>query len=141
MKQELKDKLDNVVGKPYNYHGKNITIEKYKEVAGTNVVIFVNGSPFKNLYFYELEEFLNDLCVPAAEILKPQQIAVPEQKLKVFEPTKENEEIKQTLMDTLKKIKADASYIPQATAICNVVSQIVTVQKTEIQMLQLLNKK
>lgn len=141
MKQELKDKLDNVVGKPYNYHGKNITIEKYKEVAGTNVVIFVNGSPFKNLYFSELEEFLNDLCVPAAEILKPQQIAVPEQKLKVFEPTKENEEIKQTLMDTLKKVKTDASYIPQATAICNVVSQIVTVQKTEIQMLQLLNKK
>lgn len=136
-----RNNLNKVIGIPYSYQGKNITIERYKEVGGTNVVIFANGQVLKNLLYHEIDSFLESLCSPIFKETKPQQILIPEQKLKVFEPTKENESIKATLMETLEKVKSDPNYIPQAQAVCNVVGQIVAIQKTEIQMIQILQSK
>jgi hypothetical protein len=136
-----RNKLNKVIGIPYCYNGKNIVITKFKEVSGTNVVIFVNDRPIINLLNHEIDDFLFDLNPALEKELKPTQVAVPENKMLIFEPTKDNTNIKATLLETLEKVKNDPNYIPQATAVCNIVNQIVNVQKTEIQMLQILNSK
>ncbi len=136
-----RNQLNKAIGVPYSYNGKNIIIDRFKEVGGTNVVVFANGQILRNFLRSEIDQFLSDLCEPTSKEITPKQVFIPEQKLKTFEPTKENETIKETLMETLKKVKEDASYIPQAAAVCNVVSQLVNVQKTEIQMIQILKKK
>jgi hypothetical protein len=138
MTTELKTKLDNIVGKTFNYRGKNITIEKYKEVNGINVVIFC-PQPI-NLLIPEAQNFFDNLFEPTVKEKTEVQVLVPKQQLVTFEPTKENTKIKETLLETLEKIKTDPSFLPQASAICEVVSQMVAVQKNEIQMLSIINK-
>ena len=136
---QLKDRLDAMIGKTFAYQDKNIKITKYKDVGGTNVVIFIDGRP-RNFFNNEVPAFLNELYEPLPEPLKGNQIAIPKKELSVYEPTAENQEVKATLLDTLKKVKDDPDYIPQAQAICGVVNQIVQVQKTEIQMLNIIKK-
>ena len=141
MTETQKNQLNTLIGQPKSFKGKNITITKFKEVSGTNVVIFKEeGAVLANLLNSEIDNFLLELSEPLPKELTLQQMAIPEQKLKIFEPTKENETVKEALLDTLKKVKSDPSYIPQAQAICEVVNQIVNVQKTEIQMLNILQK-
>jgi hypothetical protein len=45
-----------------------------------------------------------------------------------------NFDIKGVLFDTLEKVKSDKAFIPQANAICNVVTQMINVQKLEMQL-------
>jgi|SRR5690554_1768341 len=140
MIEDLKEKLDNIVSKTFNYKGKDVEITKYKFVNGTNAVVFMNGRPV-NFLLSEIPEFLNELHHPLGKETTPSQVVLPKNELLVFEPTKENQVIKQTLLETLTKLKEDKEYIPQAQAICEVVNQVVNVQKTEIQMLNILTKK
>jgi hypothetical protein len=139
MTLDQRNRLNKAIGTPFNYKGKNIVIDKFKEV-GANVVVFVDERPFNNLLESEVEDFLENLRPPLEKELTPTQVGVPENKLKVFEPTKENEVVKKTLLETLERVKDNKDYIPQAQAVCAVVSQIVNVQKTEIQMLSIINK-
>lgn len=138
MELSIKSKLDNILGKTYNYKGKNISIEKYKEVGGTNTVIFT-PTPI-NLLNSEVEEFLNNLFDPIKREIAVTEVFVPQSKLISFEPTKENRVMKDTLLATLEKLKNDPNYLPQAKAICEVTSVMVDLQKNEIQMLNILNK-
>lgn len=138
MTEDLKNKLDAIVGKEFNYQGENIKIERYKYVNNTNVVVFTPRP--NNFLVDEVPGFLEQLYVPTEKPITAKQFSIPENKMKTFEPTAENATVKATLLETLEKVKKDASYIPQATAVCSVVSQIVNVQKTEIQMLALLSK-
>lgn len=138
MQQEIIEKLNEIVGKTFNYKGKNITIDKYKEVGVTNIVIFA-PSPM-NFLNSEISGFLDSLFDPTIKEKTEVQVLVPKKELVLFEPTKENTVIKETLMDTLKKLKEDPLYLPQAKAICEVVGVMVGVQKNEIQMLSILNK-
>ncbi|AXP79206.1 hypothetical protein CJ739_106 [Mariniflexile rhizosphaerae] len=138
MSPELKQKLDNIVGKQFNYKGKNITIEKYKDVRGANVVVFC-PNPL-NFLMSEVEGFLQSLLDPVVKQKHVTAVYVPKNELAVFEPTKENKVIKETLLDTLIQIKKNPEYIAQATAICNVVDKMVQVQKNEIHMLAIINK-
>lgn len=138
MTTELKKQLDAIVGKTFNYNGKNVNIDGYKEVGGTNIVVFMPKP--RNFLINEIPDFLFDLMEPLEKDLTPAQVGVPKNELQVFEPTKENATVKATLLETLAKVKEDKDYIPQAQAVCNVVSQIVNVQKTEIKMLQLVKK-
>lgn len=138
MTTTIKTQLDAIVGKTFNYLGKNVTIDSYKEVGAANVVVFMPNP--RNFLISEIPDFLFDLAEPLEKDLTPAQVAVPKTELQVFEPTKENATVKATLLEALEKVKTDPSYIAQAQAVCNVVSQIVNVQKTEIQMLQLVKK-
>lgn len=131
--------LDALVGNTYQYKGKNITIERYKKVGYTNTVIFAPG-PI-NLLDGEVSEFIENLgeliekksFVPAPQPKKETQVVS-------FESTPENKAIKATLMETLEKVKADPSYIPQAKAISDVVKNLVDIQKNEIQFLNVMKK-
>lgn len=141
MNDELKKRLDSIVGKEYNYQNKNVTIEKYKIVSNINIVIFLDGKTL-NFLEHEIDGFLNDLFPPSDKVIfKPGQVAIQKNDLMIFEPTKENVEVKNTLLETMRKIKEDKDYIPQAESICKIVSTLVDVQKTEIQMLNLISKK
>jgi hypothetical protein len=140
MTSDLKSKLDEVVDREFNYKGKDVTITSYKIVGGSNVVIFMNDRP-TNFLITEIDEFLSELYPPLGKQITPEQVVVPKNELLIFEPTKENKEIKQTLLETLRKVKEDKEFIPQAQAVCEVVSQMVSIQKTEIQMLNILNKR
>jgi hypothetical protein len=140
MTPELKQKLNLIVDKTFNYKGKNITIEKYKVLDnGMNVVIFADGRPM-NFLINEINIFLEELYNPVVKEEKKLQVSVPEKGLITFEPTKENATIKATLMDILQKVKEDPTYIPQANSICDVVSQMVAIQKNEIQIINIANK-
>ncbi|HUI31993.1 MAG TPA: hypothetical protein VLY84_00120 [Dysgonamonadaceae bacterium] len=139
--EKITEKLNDLVGKQFSYKGKNITITSTKIVGGTNAVIFIDDRP-TNLLIHEVEGFLEELHPPQEKEAKGSEVAVYDKdKMLVFEPTKENVIIKETLLDTLKKLQTDKEFIPQAEAICKVVDQMVAVQKTEIQMLQLINRK
>lgn len=67
----IKAKLDSLIDQPMIYKNKNLTIQKYKNVRGTNVVIFSNNRVFANLLYSEIDEFLNDLCISTNKIPIP----------------------------------------------------------------------
>ena len=138
MNTALENRLNAIVGKPFNFKGKNVVVEKYKLVSGTNCVVFMPGP--HNFLISEIDAFLDALFDPTEKDKTEVQIVVPKQELITFEPTKENAIVKATLLDTLERIKTDPGYLPQAREICNVVNQIVLVQKNEIQMLGMINK-
>jgi hypothetical protein len=138
MTTETISKLDAIVGKTFNYKGKNVTIDKYKLVGGTNVVVFM-PSPI-NFLNSEINDFLDSLFDPIEKVKTEAQILVPKNELLLFEPTAENKKIKETLLATLEKVRDNAAYIPQAKAVCEVVNSFVDVQKNEIQMLGIINK-
>jgi len=138
MEAELIKRLDDIVGKEFNYNGKNVTIDRYKVVNSTNVVVFFPQP--KNLLISEVSDFLDSLFDPLEKERTETQVMIPKQQLVTFEPTKENSQIKSTLLETLEKVKTDPTYLPQASAICDVVGQFVAIQKNEIQMLSLIKK-
>ncbi|MGM8362113.1 hypothetical protein ACSV4D_09385 [Flavobacterium sp. ARAG 55.4] len=138
MTTETINKLDAIIGKTFYYKGKNITIDKYKEVNSTNTVVFAPHP--MNFLNHEIPEFLDNLFEPTNKPLTAAQVLVPQKKLIVFEPTAENKAIKETLLETLQKVKDDPNYIKQAKAVCEVVNSFVEIQKNEIQMLGIINK-
>jgi hypothetical protein len=56
-----------------------------------------------------------------------------EEKEKNFVPIQESD-LKIILLDTIQKVQKDKSYINQANAICNVVSQMINIKKLELQL-------
>lgn len=143
MKAELQPILDNATGNAYNYQNKHLHITGYKFVGGNNTVLFTNNGP-KNLYNTEVKAFLEELGEPIGKTSVAVQPKAngpsASNKLVTIEPNRENVEMKNVLMETLNKLKADPSYIPQASSICEVVGQMVAIQKNELQMLGLINK-
>lgn len=150
---EFEQKLEQIVGKTFFYKGNDVKIDKYKSISsGSNYVVFVDGRPI-NFLPGEIDFFLSELCDPLGrekkktEILVPidleknkTEVSVPVRALAAFEPTKENAEIKKTLLEVLEKVKSDPGYIDQAKSVCGVVNQFVQIQKNEIQMLNTLEK-
>lgn len=138
MTNELENKLNEIVGKTFNYRGKNVTISKYKFINGTNVVVFLPNA--LNLLLHEVKGFLEELFDPTEKEKTETQILIPKKELVLFEPTAENKIIKSTLLETLEKVKNDSSYIAQAKTVCEIVNSMVDIQKNEIKMLSLINK-
>lgn len=148
MTPELKNRLDAIVGKTFNYNGKKIMIDRYKEVnGGTNILVFA-PQPM-NFLPSEIDNFLNNLFDLHYKQSNENTVAVAKKDLEVqtnnnqvlfFEPTAENKIIKATLLETLQKVKDDPAYIPQSKAVCEVVNSLIDVQKNEIQMLAVINK-
>lgn len=125
------EKLNKLIGISYDYKGKNIIISKVKLVS-TSYVVFTNLQTF-NFFENEVENFIETL-----KIKEPKQIKI---NLPMENTTKDvskeliiNPNIKMILLETLEKLKTDKSYIPQANAICNVVSQMINITKVEIQI-------
>jgi len=142
MTEETIKKADALIGKTFNYNRKNIVIERYKEVSGTNLVFFDNQSRIIcNIYCTELDDFIENLFEPLEKDLQPYQVAVPVNELAVFEPIKDNESVKRTLLETLEKVKNDKEYIPQAKAVVDIVNSMVNVQRSELDLYKMFSAK
>ena len=132
------EKLNELVDKEYNYKGVNILIKKVKCVSGTFVVMtdkrtynFLKDEV--DIFISELKDKKNVSIQVKKEELNPNKM---EENEKNIVPIQEenNLNIRSILFETLEKVRVDKNYIPQANAICNVVAQMINVQKIEMQL-------
>ena len=145
----MQERLDLLIDKKFNYKDKIITITKWKRV-GTTYVVFSDKQTY-NFFENEIDLFieqLQPLRVKLKEgVLEKRQLELKNVSIQVkkdeLNPNKmeENEknivptqetDLKEILLDTIKKVQNDKSYIHQANAICNVVSQMINIKKLEL---------
>jgi hypothetical protein len=133
MIQELKE----LIGRKFSYKDKDILIKNVKRVSGVYVVL--TDSKTYNFFESELPFFLKEIVeVPRVKlkqgILEKRQMELankqPEQ------PTTKVDsqayDIKSVLIETIEKVRKDKSYVQQANTICNVVTQMINIQKLEL---------
>ena len=138
----MQEILNALVGKTFIYKTKTISISKWKKVA-TTYVIFTDKQTY-NFFESELKIFTHELrLVRGLENrqleIKKASIKVNEYQLKTMETEQQEvkivpiqEDLKNVLFDTIQKLQTDKSYIQQANAICNVVSQMINIKKLEL---------
>ena len=134
------EKLKELIGITFEYKGKNIVISKVKYV-GTSFVVFTNRQTM-NFFENEVEPFISELK-PFQEKLKIASIQLKKHELNPskMEENKQNivpiqeNNLSAILLETIEKVQKDKTYINQANAICNVVSQMINIKKLELQIL------
>ena len=116
------EKISDLIGLNVFYKNTNFIIKSVKKVSNT-IVVFTTGRTY-NFLPSEVQQFLNDI-----------KIMENNNKPDTQNNALSNEDkIKQILFDTLSRVRNDKDYIPQANAICNVVSQLINVKKIEMQL-------
>jgi hypothetical protein len=126
-------KLNELIDKKFIYKGNEITIKKIKLVSNTFVVI--TDKRTYNFFENEVDFFLSELKNVSIQVKKSEvkPMETPKQEVKNA-PVQEDFDLKSILIESIQKIRADKSYIPQANAICNVVTQMINLKKIEIQI-------
>jgi hypothetical protein len=135
----MQQKLNLLIDKKFNYKDKIITITKWKKV-GVTYVVFTDKQTY-NFFENEIDLFIDNL-IPVRVKLKEGVLEKRQLELKNMEvqQTYSNiEEKKETdlsliLLDTIQKVQKDKTYINQANAICNVVTQMINIKKLELQL-------
>ena len=147
----MQEALNKLINQKFNYKDKIITITKWKKVNST-FIIFSDKQTF-NFYESEIQLFI-DTLIPVIVKLKEgflekrelelKNISMQEKKHEInpnkMEETEKNivpkqeSDLKIILLDTIQKVQADKTYISQANAICNVVSQMINIKKLELQL-------
>lgn len=130
MDNSIREKLDQLVDKEFVYEGTVYKISKYKEIGG-NICVVTDKRTFQ---FYPSEiqkEFLDKISLhnTADLVIKNEipTIMLPE----------ENKTIKELLMEAIKKVKDDSSYIKQAKSICDIANTMVNIQRAELDILRM----
>lgn len=134
MDNATKTQLENIVGKKVHYEKQNITIKKFKEIAG-NICIVTDLRTFQ-FYPNEVQEkFIDKITEIKTEgsFTPP----TPLEKKAFVELPSENLTIKSALMDALQKVKEDPTFLNQAKSICEISNTMVNIQKMEIEMVKL----
>lgn len=148
MIQELKE----LIGRKFSYKDKEILIKNTKRVSGVFVVI--TDKKTYNFFESEVPFFLREIVeIPRVKLkdgvlekrqLELKNVSIQEKKHELEADKMENNEkniapiqeanlnVRNVLMETLDKVRTDKSYIPQANAICNVVAQMINIQKLEL---------
>lgn len=148
MIQELKE----LIGRKFSYKDKEILIKNTKRVSGVYVVI--TDKKTYNFFESEVPFFLREIVeIPRVKLkegvlekrqLELKNVSIQEKKHELNTNKMENNEkniapiqeanlnVRNVLMETLDKVRTDKSYIPQANAICNVVAQMINIQKLEL---------
>lgn len=148
MIQQLKE----LIGRKFSYKDKDILIKNVKRVSGVYVVLTDNKT--YNFFESEVSFFLKEIVeVPRVELkegvlekrqLELKNVSIQEKKHELNTNKMENNEknivpiqeanlnVRNVLLETLDKVRSDKSYIPQANAICNVVAQMINIQKLEL---------
>jgi hypothetical protein len=133
------EELKKIIGKKFSYKNKEILIKNVKKVSGVYVVL----TDYKTYNFFESEApfFLKEIIeIPRVKV-KPEVLKARKMEIQKVENTKEivrteniNLDIKSVLFDVIEKVRSDKNFVPQANAICNVVTQMINVQKLEMQL-------
>lgn len=147
----MQQKLNLLIDKKFNYKDKIITITKWKRV-GTTYVVFSDKQTY-NFFESEIDLFIDNLIPVRVKlkegVLEKRQLELKnvsiqvkkdelnpnkmEEKEKNIVPIQEND-LSVILLDTIQKVQKDKTYINQANAICNVVSQMINIKKLELQL-------
>ena len=147
----MQQKLNLLIDKKFNYKDKIITITKWKRV-GTTYVVFSDKQTY-NFFESEIDLFIDNLLPVRVKlkegVLEKRQLELKNVSIQVkkyeLNPNKmeENEknivpiqenDLSVILLDTIQKVQKDKTYINQANAICNVVSQMINIKKLELQL-------
>jgi hypothetical protein len=148
----MEERLNLLIDKKFNYKDKIITITKWKKVLNSTYVIFTDKQTY-NFFEGEIDLFIENLIPVRVKLkegvlekrqmeLKNVSIQVKKDELnsnkmeeneKNIVPIQEND-LSVILLDTIQKVQKDKSYINQANAICNVVSQMINIKKLELQL-------
>lgn len=147
----MQQKLNLLIDKKFNYKDKIITITKWKRV-GSTYVVFSDKQTY-NFFESEIDLFIEQLQPVRVKlkegVLEKRQIELKNVSIQVkkdeLKPNKmeENEknivpiqenDLSVILLDTIQKVQKDKTYINQANAICNVVSQMINIKKLELQL-------
>lgn len=148
----MQQKLNLLIDKKFNYKDKIITITKWKRV-GTTYVVFSDKQTY-NFFESEIDLFIEQLQPVRVKLkegvfekrqleLKNVSIQVKKDELnpnkmeeneKNIVPIQEETDLSIILLDTIRKVQKDKTYINQANAICNVVSQMINIKKLELQL-------
>lgn len=148
MIQQLKE----LIGRKFSYKDKEILIKNTKRVSGVYVVI--TDKKTYNFFESEVPFFLREIVeIPRVKLkdgvlekrqLELKNVSIQAKKHELNTNKMENNEknivpiqeanlnVRNVLMETLDKVRTDKSYIPQANAICNVVAQMINIQKLEL---------
>lgn len=152
----MQQKLNLLIDKKFNYKDKIITITKWKKV-GVTYVVFTDKQTY-NFFESEIDLFIEQLQPVIVKLkegffekrqleLKNVSIQVKKDELnpskmeeneKNIVPIQEND-LSVILLDTIQKVQKDKTYINQANAICNVVSQMINIKKLELQLKKTIN--
>lgn len=135
MIQELKE----LIGKRFSYKDKEILIKNAKRVSGVYVVL--TDSKTYNFFESEVPFFLKEIIEIPRVKLKPE--ALEKRKMEISKKQSEPSntqtdvqtfDINSVLIETIEKVRKDKSYVQQANTICNVVTQMINIQKLELQI-------
>lgn len=148
MIQQLKE----LIGRKFSYKDKEILIKNTKRVSGVYVIL--TDKKTYNFFESEIPFFLKEIVeIPKVKLkegvlekrqLELKNVSIQEKKHELNTNKMENNEkniapiqeanlnVRNVLMETLDKVRTDKSYIPQANAICNVVAQMINIQKLEL---------
>lgn len=146
------EQLKELIGIKFSYKDKEILIKNIKKVNGVYVILTDNKT--YNFFESEVPFFLKEIVeLPRVKlkegVLEKRQLELKnvsiqvkkhelnpnkmeENELKIVPIQETNLNIKNVLFDTLERVRTDKSYIPQANAICNVVTQMINIQKLEL---------
>lgn len=132
------EQLKELIGRKFLYKENEILIKNVKKVSGVYVVLTDNKT--YNFFEKEVSFFLKEISeLPRVKlkegVLEKRQMELqntpkPPNTLSENVPF----DVKSVLIETIEKIRTDKNYIPQANAICNVVTQMINIQKLEIQI-------
>jgi hypothetical protein len=148
MIQQLKE----LIGRKFSYKDKEILIKNTKRVSGVYVIL--TDKKTYNFFESEIPFFLKEIVeIPRVKLkdgvlekrqLELKNVSIQGKKHELNTNKMENNEknivpiqeanlnVRNVLMETLDKVRTDKSYIPQANAICNVVAQMINIQKLEL---------
>ena len=125
-------RLNHLIGNRYNYKGNDFTIKNIKVVSGVFVVL--TDKRTYNFFENEIEFFLSELKNVSIQVKKTEFKPMETKQEIQNVPIQEDFDLKSILIESIQKIRADRSYIPQANAICNVVTQMINLKKIELQI-------
>lgn len=135
MIQELKE----LIGKRFSYKDKEILIKNAKRVSGVYVVL--TDSKTYNFFESEVPLFLKEIIEIPRVKLKPEALEKRKMEISKKESEPSNKQtdvqvfdINSVLIETIEKVRKDRSYVQQANTICNVVTQMINIQKLELQI-------
>lgn len=133
MIQELKE----LIGRKFSYKDKEVLIKNTKRVSGVYVVI--TDKKTYNFFESEVPFFLKEIVeIPRVKLKegilekRKMEIAKKESQLSTTQTDANSYDIKSVLIETIEKVRKDKSYVQQANTICNVVTQMINIQKLEL---------
>jgi hypothetical protein len=131
------EQLKELIGRKFSYKDKEILIKNVKKVSGVYVIL--TDQKTYNFFESEVPFFLKEIVEVPRVKLKPE--AIEKRKMELANKESEisnakvyvnNFDINSVLIETIEKVRKDKTYVQQANTICNVVTQMINIQKLEL---------